>query len=767
MNRRSYWCVPAFIVSTLIFSTVTLWTGCGGSSKKTPPPPVVAIAATSGTPQSAAIGTAFAAPLTATVTTGGTPTSGVSVTFTAPASGASGTFATTTPGATDTEVTNASGVATSQVFTANTTAGAYTVTASATGATSASFSLTNTTGAAANLTATSGSGQSAKVGTAFANPLVATVTDSGGNGVMGVSVTFTAPAVGASGLFADGGTPAITDTEVTDASGNATSTVFTANAMAAGPYNVVATSGTLTPVNFALTNTALVVTSPLPDGNYVYTLAGTDNVDFSHFDVAGVFTIAGGVITGGEQDFIDFNFALTDSINPTGSSVVTSADGNVLITLVTCNAADCTATDANIGVAGIETLNGALVSSSKARITEFDASASASGTLRLQTSTTATFPESYAFTVSGIDTNGNALAIGGIINVDGASGTISGANSIFDANDGGSGTTFQGETFGAGSVSAPDAFGRIVFTLNPTDSTDFPQILLVGYIVDNTHIQLVEADDASVAATGGQALSQGANTGTFSSASVSGNSYVAGVNGFDTTGVLQAAALLTFNSGGTVGGTTNGNDLTGGAGATPSPITAGTYTVDSTGRVTLTGVTAAGGAINTNLQLYLDGSGDVLVLALDVGDELAGVGSQQTGGGSFTAANLSGTYVVSATGADFNFEDELDAAGQVSADGVGILGATVGYVDLNWLFDPSPGPVFTDAPVTGTFTADPSGVFTGTFTGLDVTSCPAYTGTATTCTVDTFAFYLLDASGDAVVIETDSNQLTLGLFDLQ
>ncbi len=158
------------------------------------------ITATSGTPQSAAINTAFAAALVATVKdSGGNPVQGVTVTFTAPASGASGSFA----GGVNTATTNASGVATSAVFTANGTAGSYTVAATVAGVTtSASFALTNTAGTAASITATSGTPQSAAINTAFAAALVATVKDSGGNPVQGVTVTFTAPASGASGSFA-------------------------------------------------------------------------------------------------------------------------------------------------------------------------------------------------------------------------------------------------------------------------------------------------------------------------------------------------------------------------------------------------------------------------------------------------------------------------------------------------------------------------------------------------------------------------------------
>jgi len=85
MNRQGYWSILAVVFLIWLAS-------CSSSSRKTPP--VVAIAATSGLGQSAAAGTVFANPLAAKVTTDGSPTANVAVTFTAPASGASGTFAT-------------------------------------------------------------------------------------------------------------------------------------------------------------------------------------------------------------------------------------------------------------------------------------------------------------------------------------------------------------------------------------------------------------------------------------------------------------------------------------------------------------------------------------------------------------------------------------------------------------------------------------------------------------------------------------------------
>lgn len=97
----------------------------------------------------------------------------------------------------------------------------------------------------------SGSGQGATVSTAFAKPLVALVTYNG-KPAGGVSVTFTALASGASGKFGDGKN---TETDMTNANGLATSSKFTADATAGGPYTVAATtSGAASSAKFSETN---------------------------------------------------------------------------------------------------------------------------------------------------------------------------------------------------------------------------------------------------------------------------------------------------------------------------------------------------------------------------------------------------------------------------------------------------------------------------------------------------------------------------------
>jgi hypothetical protein len=101
----------------------------------------------------------------------------------------------------------------------------------------------------ATISATSGGGQSTTVASAFANPLVATVTDQNGNPVPGVTVTFAAPGSGASVTFPNGATA------TTDANGQA-SVAVSANTVAGGPFTVTTSIGGVTmPASFSLTNT--------------------------------------------------------------------------------------------------------------------------------------------------------------------------------------------------------------------------------------------------------------------------------------------------------------------------------------------------------------------------------------------------------------------------------------------------------------------------------------------------------------------------------
>ena len=128
-----------------------------------------------------------------------------------------------------------------------------------------------TPGPVAKLVIQEGSNQRAAIEAEYASPLKALVLDSVGSPVGGVTVTFCAPASGATGTFSN--TQIYLTTAVTDANGIATASVFTANTTT-GMYVVNATvSGIATPAQFTLTNAAWFVSPDGSDSNTCFTQA--------------------------------------------------------------------------------------------------------------------------------------------------------------------------------------------------------------------------------------------------------------------------------------------------------------------------------------------------------------------------------------------------------------------------------------------------------------------------------------------------------------
>lgn len=436
---------------------------------------------------------------------------------------------------------------------------------------------------------------------------------------------------------------------------SATATTYTAPAVPPTPATVTVTATSVTDTTKSA-SASIAITGPPPilaDGNYVYHLAGEDPSDL--YFVAGAFTVQNGVITGGEQDYMDNGGGgANDTLIPSGSSLST-ANGNVQIVLNTG--------DPNVGVNGVETLRGAIVSNSRLLISEFDSFATASGSLDLQTSTAAP-AGGYAFNLGGYDglSPQNNLAVGGIINISGAS--ISVGGSVLDYNDGGS--VAQEQSFASGTVSAPDSFGRLTLTLNPSANAGIPSFAVAGYIVSVNQIQLVETNDSLNGDLGGQALGQGSNTGQFNQAAVAGASYAFGAQGIDGVGIVQMAGGFGLNANGTVSGAMAINDLSLHNGA---QITSGTYTVDPTGRVTLsvvatvTPVNAPAFSLPYTFQLYLDGNGNALELGVDNTQVTSGLSYLQTA----SSADFEGTYALGVFGfVDINHEPAWSAVGPVT-----------------------------------------------------------------------------------------------------
>jgi hypothetical protein len=482
---------------------------------------------TSGSPQSAAIGTTFAPLVVTVLDTASNPFNGAVVTFVAPATGASGTFP---GGATTATATSGANGQASVTFSANEMAGGpYIVWATIPeGVTPAVFNLTNLVGPPASITATSGTPQSAAVNTEFLAPMVATVLDVGGNQVTGAVVTFTAPAAGASGAFLAGQNTATTNT-----SGVATSAMFRPNGIAGGPYEVLATvAGVATPAVFTLTNMAAGASK-----NYSFYLSGLESARFGQdsYGLAGSVTIdVNGNVLGGEQDYKDDWKAA--SPQPSGDTImggeltVNASTGLGTLSLITNNG--------DWGTNGIETLGVQFVNINHALIIQFDGSATSSGSLDLQT-LPSTLEGSFSFTLLGTDSEDWGAVAGGVFSISGTSLT----NGIYDFDDTGTGTFFTGAAF-SGTISAPDSFGRGTITIT---NTELPAAINY-YIVGPEVLRIIVVGPGYRSGTG-SAFGQGASAGNFSNTSL-GNSVFGVESNANLESYLYAATgMFTTNPG--------------------------------------------------------------------------------------------------------------------------------------------------------------------------------------------------------------------------
>jgi hypothetical protein len=410
-------------------------------------------------------------------------------------------------------------------------------------------------------------------------------------------------------------------------------TTYTPPTQLPSPAIVTLTATSVTDPSKAVSGNINLTSAPsavLADGSYIYHFAGADGT--GPMFVAGAFTVKGGVITAGEQDFGDVIAGYTDNLVPAGCTL-SVAGSNIQVVLATSNS--------SIGVKGVETLRGTRVSASRVLLSQFDGTAVATGSIDLQTST-APPAGGFAFALTGWDngTPESQLAIGGIVNFSGPA--LSVANSVLDYNDGGS--VAQAQSFASGSMSTPDAFGRVTVTLNPSTASGLPGFVLSGYIVGANRIELVENQaDALNGDLGGTALGQGSNTKSFSQATVLNTTYVYASQGSDANGPLTLAGGFIFNADGTVSGDLAWNDFANSGG---NKITAGTYSVDSTGRVTLRAVSPQPLNVTVSFQLYLDGNGNALVLGADGIETTEGPAFLQTA----AAASFSGQYAMAGQG---------------------------------------------------------------------------------------------------------------------
>jgi hypothetical protein len=609
-----------------------------------------------------------------------------------------------------------------------------------------------------SITASSGSGQSQTVNEAFPNPLIANVT-SNGSPASGVTVTFAVPSSGASC------TPSAT-TGTTDSNGNVTINC-TANGSSGGYAVTASVSGATTSAQFSETNAAPSV--------FVFYVSGLENGNLGVYNEPNYYAIAGAVgfdlsgnLLGGEQDYNDgVGFTspepTPDTIMATGSSMtINQSSGTGTLVLVTNNA--------NVGVSGTETFAVQFINSSHALITQFDGSATSSGSMDLQSATSVS--GNYAFTLSGVDVSGGVVGYGGVF-AD-ASGVITGTVDENDSTNGElTGTGFSATDNG---VPSTDAYGRGTIS-GFGDVVNDSAISLVYYVVGPEAVRLIDVDTTDSAV--GSAYGQG--SGTFDSTAL-GTADVFGIQG-NPWGFLYAASGQVVTSGaasGTPGATLTGEgDVDEEGGVTSASSLTASYTIASNGYGSVTSITgledvtgvglyATDPALNLMDPNNTSGGGGALLLDLDIP---GGTGVAVPQAATTAAADLNTSYGFGAQ--DFNGNETLPA----SPDFPG------------WEFDyVGQGGFDTSLDLTGTLSlSDPFGYFVastqelqvgepiaGTASGPDASGRYTYTTAVAIGPVDTnttatsFTEVMYEANPALVFsLDEDSGSLWLGTYQQQ
>jgi hypothetical protein len=273
-------------------------------------------------------------------------------------------------------------------------------------------------------------------------------------------------------------------------------------------------------------------------------------------------------------------------------------------------------------------------------------------------------------------------------------------------------------------------------------------LVFTGYIVDATHIMLIESDNSTgtgVGATGGIAVSQATATGTVNGSSLSGN-FVFGILGQDLTGSVTSLCAGTLTADG-AGKLTSGfmDEYLAGLGVAISDSLTGTYKVDSTQT----------GRVDATIKFTTNGPGPEFIfftgdgnppLVLDADSNIGSVGVGISHPQSSSPISFNGPYGLYFTQNEFSLESDASAAIVVN----GSAQTLSGTVDTNYVLSSQP-----DTPLTETFGVIPSsgrvpGTLTNTF----------FQAGGNTNVIAT-AFCLID-SGHGFVVETDS--ATTGLL---
>src|SRR6202790_4204677 len=230
------------------------------------------------------------------------------------------------------------------------------------------------------------------------------------------------------------------------------------------------------------------------NGTYAFSMSGPDNtaglsisrIGSFHADGQGNITMAIEDVNDGGS-FSTFNFTAAPA-----SKYTMGSNGRGVLTLSHPDVV-------NPSVADNFTFNIVLDSTSSGLMIETDGSSTMSGNFRLQ-SISSTFATAYAFDVTGVDLgNQTSTSFIGQFTTNGVSGVTGGQMDVDDGASPSGAITLQPGTITLDATNFSN-FGRGTLTLNTTLNSRVLNLSYVFYVVDGSHMVLVENDTVAAAA---------------------------------------------------------------------------------------------------------------------------------------------------------------------------------------------------------------------------------------------------------------------------
>ncbi|MGH9714541.1 MAG: hypothetical protein ACRD5M_14700 [Candidatus Acidiferrales bacterium] len=515
---------------------------------------------------------------------------------------------------------------------------------------------------------------------------------------------------------------------------------------------------TITANDHGITATAvatIVYSDASLNGPFAFSYSGGAGTNF--VAVAGSFVADGqGSIVSGVEDIENFSTGISVQVPIQNGSYLVSRDGRTRVSL-------------NTGGQAGSTLQFALMSTQHALMIRFDQNAVASGTVDQQdlnalTNSNSVISGPYVFGVAGEDLAKNTMGVAGKFSASGT-GTISATNTIFDVNDGGTVTTPTSAPTSSVSLMGVYGFdpafpgtGRGTMTLTLTTHTSTnnsnaqQQLEFAFYVVDSTHLRLVEIDHNALLS--GDVFGAPAGN-SFNAGSLAMGNYVLTSSGSSSAGAYAAGGVFASDGAGNVSGGALDTNNAGTPGATTT-IAACAYSVDgTTGRVDLklfTGAGACPGGANAStseFSMYQTTQGSAVILEIDANAISSGLAYHQAA----SPVALTGSFATSIAGQG----TAQNLAGAIPQDAVGQLtlaGASVtsGTIDINNF-----NAVFTGDPVSTT----------STIAAPDTNGRAAAMLKATNPTVTfTLMYYVIDANR-ALMLDLDTTRVGTGAIARQ